>query len=71
MPANKQPAAAVRELPFQPPLDWERLLRFFGGRATAGVEAVEDGVYLRAIEWNGDQVITALYWLRFESIRYS
>ena len=54
MSAHKPPSAAVRELAFQPPLDWERLLRFFGGRATAGVEAVENGVYLRAIEWNGD-----------------
>ncbi len=45
---------ATRELPFQPPFDWARLLRFFDGRATAGVEAVENGTYLRAIDWNGD-----------------
>jgi DNA-3-methyladenine glycosylase II len=42
------------ELPFKPPLDWPRLLRFFGGRATPGVEAVEGGAYRRAIDWAGD-----------------
>ncbi|EJL93344.1 3-methyladenine DNA glycosylase/8-oxoguanine DNA glycosylase [Herbaspirillum sp. CF444] len=52
MPSEKQ--STIRELPFKPPFDWERLLRFFGGRSTAGVEAVENGVYLRAIEWHGD-----------------
>jgi 3-methyladenine DNA glycosylase/8-oxoguanine DNA glycosylase len=41
-------------LPFKPPFDWPRLLRFFGGRATPGVEAVEDGAYRRAIDWAGD-----------------
>jgi DNA-3-methyladenine glycosylase II len=42
------------ELPFKAPFDWPRILRFFGGRATPGVEAVEDGAYRRAIEWAGD-----------------
>ncbi|MBJ7263633.1 MAG: DNA-3-methyladenine glycosylase 2 family protein [Burkholderiaceae bacterium] len=46
--------SAQIELPFTPPLDWPRLLRFFAGRATAGVETVEDGCYRRAIEWAGD-----------------
>jgi DNA-3-methyladenine glycosylase II len=41
-------------LPFKPPFDWPRILRFFGGRATPGVEAVVDGAYCRAIEWAGD-----------------
>lgn len=45
---------ATLELPFKPPFDWLRLLRFFGGRATPGVEAVEDGAYRRAIDWAGD-----------------
>jgi DNA-3-methyladenine glycosylase II len=45
---------ATLELPFKPPFDWPRLLRFFGGRATPGVEAVEDGAYRRAIDWTGD-----------------
>ena len=42
------------ELPFKAPFDWARLLRFFSGRATPGVEAVEDGAYRRAIDWAGD-----------------
>ncbi|WP_144143864.1 DNA-3-methyladenine glycosylase family protein [Paraburkholderia sp. BCC1884] len=45
---------ATLELPFKAPFDWPRLLRFFGGRSTPGVEAVEDGAYRRAIDWNGD-----------------
>jgi len=42
------------ELYFQPPFDWQRMLRFFGGRSSAGVEAVENGIYFRTIEWLGD-----------------
>lgn len=45
---------ATLELPFKAPLDWPRLLRFFCGRATPGVETVEDGAYRRAIDWAGD-----------------
>jgi DNA-3-methyladenine glycosylase II len=44
---------AILELPFKPPFDWPRILRFFAGRATPGVEAVEDGAYRRAIDWAG------------------
>ncbi|UFH51101.1 DNA-3-methyladenine glycosylase family protein [Pseudomonas sp. KNUC1026] len=42
------------ELPFTPPLDWPRLIRFLQGRATAGVEhaSVEDG-YWRNLLWQG------------------
>jgi DNA-3-methyladenine glycosylase II len=47
-------AAVTLELPFEPPFDWPRVLRFFAGRATPGVEAVEEGAYRRAIEWDGD-----------------
>lgn len=46
------PLAVNFELPFKAPYDWPRVLRFFAGRATPGVEAVEDGTYRRAIEWN-------------------
>jgi DNA-3-methyladenine glycosylase II len=46
------PSAAL-ELPFKAPYDWPRVLRFLGGRATPGVEAVEEGAYRRAIEWDG------------------
>jgi DNA-3-methyladenine glycosylase II len=42
------------ELPFKPPFDWPRMLRFFAGRASPGVEAVETGAYRRAIDWAGD-----------------
>lgn len=45
--------ATTFELPFKAPYDWPRVLRFFAGRATPGVEAVEDGVYRRAIDWAG------------------
>ena len=45
---------AILELPFKAPFDWPRLLRFFGGRATPGVETVEDSAYRRAIDWAGD-----------------
>nr|WP_092000035.1 AlkA N-terminal domain-containing protein [Paraburkholderia lycopersici] len=45
--------SATLELPFRAPYDWPRVLRFFSGRATPGVEAVEDGAWLRAIDFNG------------------
>ncbi|RKP45491.1 DNA-3-methyladenine glycosylase family protein [Trinickia fusca] len=45
--------ATTFELPFKAPYDWPRVLRFFAGRATPGVEAVEDGAYRRAIDWAG------------------
>ncbi len=47
------PVAAIVELPYKAPFDWARMLRFFAGRATPGVEAVEDGAYRRAIDWAG------------------
>lgn len=40
------------ELPFKAPYDWPRVLRFLAGRATPGVEAVEEGAYRRAIEYH-------------------
>jgi DNA-3-methyladenine glycosylase II len=45
--------AHTLELPFKRPFDWTRMLGFIGGRASAGVESVEDGVYRRAVEWRG------------------
>ncbi|WP_259294877.1 DNA-3-methyladenine glycosylase [Paraburkholderia sp. DHOC27] len=48
------PDIATIELPFLPPFDWHAMLNFFGSRSSAGVEAVEDGVYRRAIEWQND-----------------
>ncbi|MFP6557416.1 DNA-3-methyladenine glycosylase [Paraburkholderia sp. B3] len=46
-------ASATLELPFRAPYDWPRLLRFFSGRATPGVESVEDGTWRRAIDFLG------------------
>ncbi len=43
------------ELFYKPPFDWQRLLRFYGGRSSALVETVIDGVYLRTVEWQGDE----------------
>ena len=42
------------ELFYQPPFDWRRMLRFYGGRSSAGVEAVVDGTYIRTLDWEGD-----------------
>lgn len=47
------PKVATLSLPFVEPYDWPRVLRFFAGRATRGVETVEAGAYRRAIEWRG------------------
>ncbi len=44
---------ATFELPFRAPYDWPRMLRFLAGRATPGVETVEDGAWLRAIDFHG------------------
>lgn len=41
------------ELPFKPPYDWLRVLRFFAGRAIPGVEAVDGDAYLRVIDYRG------------------
>lgn len=43
----------VRLLPFNPPLDWHRILAFFSGHLTFGVETVMDGVYTRNVEFKG------------------
>ena len=42
------------ELPFIAPFDWARMLRFFGGRATGGVETVLEGVYYRTVTLAGE-----------------
>ena len=52
MPASDS-LQAVRLLPFNPPFDWHRILAFFSGHLTLGVEAVIDGVYTRNIEFKG------------------
>ena len=47
---NRQsPISLTCELAYRPPLDWEALLAFLVGRSSSGVEAVEEGRYLRAV----------------------
>ncbi|BDI29210.1 hypothetical protein CCAX7_12610 [Capsulimonas corticalis] len=41
------------ELTFQPPYDWNALLRFLDSHATAGVEMVSNGVYYRTVVLGG------------------
>ncbi len=38
-------------LSYRPPFDWRGLTAFFGQRALEGVEAVEDGAYLRTVRF--------------------
>lgn len=40
-------------LDYRPPLAWDALLEFLGGRGAAGVEAVVDGRYLRTVRLPG------------------
>lgn len=42
------------ELPYRAPFDWQRMLRFYAGRSSAAVETVEDGCYIRTLDWQGD-----------------
>ncbi len=44
-------------LPYRRPYDWKGLLGFFAGRATPGVEAVDNGEYLRTIRLGGEHGI--------------
>ncbi len=47
---NRAVAGAVTlNLAYKPPYDWEAMLAFLAPRAIAGVEAVADGAYARAI----------------------
>jgi AraC family transcriptional regulator of adaptative response / DNA-3-methyladenine glycosylase II len=51
--AKRRHAPATGELtvrlPYRPPLPWQTMLAFLAGRATPGVEAVDDGVYRRTV----------------------
>jgi AraC family transcriptional regulator, regulatory protein of adaptative response / DNA-3-methyladenine glycosylase II len=40
-------------LPYSPPYDWPAIVNFLAARAIPGVESVEDGHYVRAIQLNG------------------
>src|SRR3954468_2770858 len=41
-------------LPFQPPLEWDRMLAYFAARAIPGVEHVAGGSYRRTVVIDGD-----------------
>jgi AraC family transcriptional regulator of adaptative response / DNA-3-methyladenine glycosylase II len=43
----------VLRLDYRPPLAWDALLAFLGGRAIPGVERVERGTYARTVELDG------------------
>ncbi|MFO0889945.1 MAG: AlkA N-terminal domain-containing protein [Isosphaeraceae bacterium] len=47
--AVQSPDCLRLTLSYRPPLAWDVLLRFLGGRGSAGVECVQDGTYLRTI----------------------
>lgn len=47
-------------LPFQPPLDWNRMLDYFSARAIAGVEHVSADTYRRTIVIDGDPGVLEL-----------
>jgi AraC family transcriptional regulator of adaptative response / DNA-3-methyladenine glycosylase II len=47
-------------VPFQPPLDWEAMIRYFEARAIAGVEDVSDGIYRRTVTIDGDPGVLEL-----------
>lgn len=52
--AGEAPGAALRlRLAYRPPLAWEPLLGFLAARAVPGVEAVEEGRYLRTVALQG------------------
>jgi AraC family transcriptional regulator of adaptative response / DNA-3-methyladenine glycosylase II len=47
-----QTSLSVR-LPYRSPYDWKRLLAFYAGRATPGVEQVVNDRYQRSVTWAG------------------
>jgi AraC family transcriptional regulator of adaptative response / DNA-3-methyladenine glycosylase II len=51
-------------LGYRPPLDWAAMHRFLAGRATAGVERVRDGSYLRTVRAGA-----ARGWIKVEPAR--
>lgn len=46
-------ATLTVRLPYRPPFDWTRLLAFFAGRATPGVESVTGDTYSRTLSFGG------------------
>ncbi len=48
-----QTDALTLRLAYRPPFQWERMLRYVAGRAIGGVEAVQEGAYLRSVRIGG------------------
>jgi AraC family transcriptional regulator of adaptative response / DNA-3-methyladenine glycosylase II len=51
--APKSDASLSVRLPYRNPYDWKRLLAFYAGRATPGVERVVEDRYQRSVVWAG------------------
>ncbi|HSD11797.1 MAG TPA: AlkA N-terminal domain-containing protein [Candidatus Binatia bacterium] len=51
--ASSTRAALALRLSYRPPFEWHALLRFFGARATPGIEVVDGDSYRRTIVWGG------------------
>ncbi len=51
-PSVRTASLTVR-LPYRRPFDWQNVLKFFAGRATPGVELVEENTYRRTLSANG------------------
>jgi AraC family transcriptional regulator of adaptative response / DNA-3-methyladenine glycosylase II len=52
--ATQDAGQYIFHLHFRPPYNWKRALEFLALRATAGVEAVEDGRYRRSLSLKGN-----------------
>ena len=51
--AQETDASLSVRLPYRSPYDWQRLLSFYAGRATPGVEKVVGDRYQRSVVWAG------------------
>lgn len=51
-------------LGYRPPHPWAEMLRFFAGRAIAGVEAVRDGEYMRTVRLQNAEGAPVYGWVR-------
>ncbi|HZY61613.1 MAG TPA: AlkA N-terminal domain-containing protein [Edaphobacter sp.] len=52
-PASATKAGVTLRLRYRPPYDWESMLAHLAARAIPGIEAVENGRYLRTVEIGG------------------
>ena len=49
-PSRTKPDMLLCEVSYRPPLDWDSLLSFLVSRASCGVEALNEGRYLRTVQ---------------------